>query len=47
LRLLKSAEKQDVRFLNSSGHDRASQDVVPPLDVFDRFFAGRGIALNF
>lgn len=42
-----SASPQAVRFHNPSGHDRASQaDAVLPLDVFDRFFAGRGIAVS-
>lgn len=46
--LITSASPQEVRFHNPSGHDRASQaDVVLPLDVFDRFFAGRGIAVSF
>ncbi|MCR5942716.1 hypothetical protein FG152_18130 [Ochrobactrum sp. XJ1] len=46
--LITSASSQGVRFHNPSGHDRASQaDVVLPLDVFDRFFAGRGIAVSF
>ena len=46
--LVTSASPQEVRFHNPSGHDRASQaDVVLPLDVFNRFFAGRGIAVSF
>lgn len=46
--LVTSASPQEVRFHNPSGHDRASQaDVVLPLDVFDRFFAGRGIVVSF
>ncbi|MBZ5763164.1 C39 family peptidase [Rhizobium sp. VS19-DR104.2] len=45
--LITSASPQAVRFHNPSGHDRASQtDVVLPLDVFDQFFAGRGIAVS-
>lgn len=45
--LITSASPQAVCFHNPSGHYRASQaDAVLPLDVFDRFFAGRGIAVS-
>lgn len=45
--LITSASRQAVCFHNPSGHDRASQaDAVLPLDVFDRFFAGRGITVS-
>lgn len=45
--LITSASPQDVCFHNPSGHDRASQaDAILPLDVFDQFFAGRGIAVS-
>ena len=33
-------------FHNPSGHDRASREAVAlPIETFDRFFAGRGIAI--
>ncbi len=42
-----SASSQAICFHNPSGHNRASQtDAILPLDVFDRFFAGRGIAVS-
>ncbi|WP_424929771.1 C39 family peptidase [Agrobacterium pusense] len=45
--LVTSASPNAVCFHNPSGHDRASQtDAVLPLSVFDRFFAGRGIAVS-
>jgi hypothetical protein len=45
--LITSASRQAVCFHNPSGHDQATQaDVVLPLDVFDRFFANRGIVVS-
>ena len=45
--LVTAASPETIRFHNPSGHDRASQaDVVLPLSTFDRFFAGRGIAIE-
>jgi hypothetical protein len=46
--LVTAADRQNIRFHNPSGHDRASQaDVTLPLAAFDRFFANRGIAVGF
>lgn len=46
--LVTAASPETVRFHNPSGHDRASQaDVTLPLSTFDRFFANRGIAIDF
>lgn len=45
--LVTAASSETIRFHNPSGHDQASQaDVTLPLAVFDRFFAGRGIAVS-
>jgi hypothetical protein len=45
--LVTEASNRHVRFHNPSGHDdRARADVVIPLDVFGRFFAGRGIQIS-
>jgi len=44
--LVLQADADGVLFHNPSGHDRASQEYVRlPLASFDRFFAGRGIAV--
>ncbi|MBB3590813.1 hypothetical protein FHX08_001157 [Rhizobium sp. BK529] len=46
--LVTAADEESVRFHNPSGHERATQaDVILPLATFDRFFANRGIAVNF
>lgn len=46
--LVTGATESAVQFHNPSGHDVATQvDVVLPIAVFGRFFAGRGIALSF
>ncbi|MDL2407655.1 hypothetical protein PY650_18710 [Rhizobium calliandrae] len=36
-----------IRFHNPSGHEAATRENVElPLETFDRFFAGRGIAID-
>ncbi|KLK89746.1 hypothetical protein AA309_29665 [Microvirga vignae] len=46
--LVTAATEDTIRFHNPSGHDAASQvDVTLPLDVFDRFFANRGVTVGF
>lgn len=46
--LVTAASPETIRFHNPSGHDRESQaDVTLPLATFDRFFANRGIAIDF
>ncbi|MEZ2131253.1 MULTISPECIES: C39 family peptidase [unclassified Sinorhizobium] len=46
--LVTAASPETIRFHNPSGHDQASQaDVALPLTTFDRFFANRGIAIDF
>ncbi len=45
--LVTAASPDTIRFHNPSGHDETSRaDVTLPLAVFDRFFAGRGIAVD-
>lgn len=44
--LVTHADRKYITFHNPSGHDiRTQQDVTLPVDVFARFFAGRGISL--
>lgn len=44
--LVTHADQEYVTFHNPSGHDISTQqDVTLPVDVFARFFAGRGISL--
>ncbi|RAZ92659.1 hypothetical protein DPM33_01895 [Mesorhizobium hawassense] len=46
--LVTAALPETIRFHNPSGHDRPSQaDVALPLVSFDRFFANRGITVDF
>ncbi|MDX8516773.1 hypothetical protein [Mesorhizobium dulcispinae] len=46
--LVTAAAPGEIRFHNPSGHDRPSQaNATLPLTTFDRFFANRGIAVDF
>ncbi|QFY61548.1 hypothetical protein FZ934_14750 [Rhizobium grahamii] len=46
--LVTAATADTIRFHNPSGHDEASQaDVELPIEIFDRFFANRGVAVRF
>lgn len=46
--LVTAASPGEIRFHNPSGHDRQSQvNATLPLAIFDRFFANRGIAVDF
>ena len=46
--LITAASPTAIRFNNPSGHDADSRSAVElPLAVFDRFFAGRGVAVSF
>jgi hypothetical protein len=46
--LVTAASPGQIRFHNPSGHDRRTQaDATLPPAVFDRFFANRGIAVDF
>ncbi|MDX8530883.1 C39 family peptidase [Mesorhizobium sp. VK25A] len=46
--LVTAASPSEIRFHNPSGHDRQSRaNVTLPLASFDRFFARRGIAVDF
>lgn len=45
--LVTAASADTIRFHNPSGHDEASQaDVELPIEIFDRFFANRGVAIR-
>ena len=45
--LVTAADADTIRFHNPSGHDEASQaDVELPIEIFDRFFANRGVAIR-
>lgn len=46
--LVTAATPNILRFHNPSGHNLAARENVElPIDVFSRFFAGRGIAIGF
>ncbi|MBO9125913.1 MULTISPECIES: C39 family peptidase [unclassified Rhizobium] len=45
--LVTAASADTIRFHNPSGHDETSQaDVELPTEIFDRFFANRGVAVR-
>ena len=45
--LVTAATPEGITFHNPSGHDSASQESVTlPMEIFDRFFAGRGIRID-
>ena len=45
--LVTAVDAGSVRFHNPSGHEAATRENVElPLEVFERFFAGRGIAID-
>ncbi len=45
--LVTALDENTIRFHNPSGHiDATRENVEMPLDIFDKFFAGRGIAID-